>query len=51
MSAEILRCDRCGAAAKKKLVLHGDAVLWFCGHHYAEHEAAIATLLDCEVVG
>lgn len=54
MSAQLLRCDRCGAAAKKQVLigLHGGGVgtLYFCQHHYNEHEATI-TDRHYQVVG
>ena len=39
------RCDRCGAAAKLRVVLAGGGDLMFCGHHankYAEKLVKIA---------
>lgn len=38
------RCDRCGVAAKVKVILPSGAELLWCGHHYNEHESK---LLDC----
>jgi hypothetical protein len=44
------RCDRCGAAARVRVLLAGDLELLFCGHHANEHRdallAADATLFD-----
>lgn len=35
------RCDRCGAQAFVRVVLPGGADLFFCGHHWSRHEAAL----------
>lgn len=32
------RCDRCGAAAKVRVLLDGGGELLFCGHHARAHE-------------
>lgn len=36
----ILRCDRCGAAAKEVWEL-GEVRLSFCGHHANEHRGGL----------
>ena len=38
------RCDRCGAQAYVRVVLAGGGELLFCNHHYAEHEAKLASI-------
>lgn len=35
------RCDRCGAAARSRVVLHSGAELLFCGHHTSLFEPAL----------
>ncbi|QKT07460.1 hypothetical protein HUN08_09830 [Gordonia sp. X0973] len=35
------RCDRCSAAAKVIAVLPSGSELFFCRHHFAEHEAGL----------
>lgn len=38
------RCDRCGAAAKIRVVLRTGGELLFCGHHGREHESKLREL-------
>ncbi|WP_199431754.1 DUF7455 domain-containing protein [Qaidamihabitans albus] len=35
------RCDRCGAAAKVRVVLRSGGELLFCGHHSREYETKL----------
>jgi len=35
------RCDRCGAQAFVRVTFRNGGGLDFCGHHYADHEAAL----------
>lgn len=35
------RCDRCGARAKHRARKPGTGELFFCDHHYVEHEEAL----------
>lgn len=35
------RCDRCGAQAYVKVVLHAGGELLFCGHHARANEEAL----------
>ena len=37
-------CDRCGAQAYVRVVLHGDAELLFCAHHNRQHAEALAKI-------
>lgn len=39
------RCDRCGAAAKSRVVLHSGAELLFCGHHTNLYDPALTEQL------
>jgi len=32
------RCDKCGAAAKRRVWMRGDLELLFCRHHYIAYE-------------
>ena len=36
------RCDRCGAQAYVRVVLHTRQELLFCGQHYRQHAPALA---------
>ena len=36
------RCDRCGAQACVRVLLHSRQDLLFCAHHYRQHAAALA---------
>jgi hypothetical protein len=36
------RCDRCGAQAYVRAVLHSRRDLLFCAHHYRQHAPALA---------
>ena len=36
------RCDRCGAQAYVRVVLHSLQDLLFCAHHYRQHAPALA---------
>jgi alkylhydroperoxidase family enzyme len=36
------RCDRCGAQAYVRVVLHSRQDLMFCAHHYRQHAPALA---------
>jgi hypothetical protein len=36
------RCDRCGAQAYVLVELEGGSTLLFCGHHWGNHESALA---------
>ena len=36
------RCDRCGAQAYVRVLLHNGLELLFCAHHYTENAAALA---------
>ena len=36
------RCDRCGAQAYVRVVLHSRQDLLFCAHHYRQHAPALA---------
>ena len=36
------RCDRCGAQAYVRVVLHTRQDLLFCAHHYRQHAPALA---------
>jgi hypothetical protein len=36
------RCDRCGAQAYVRVLLHGRLDLLFCAHHYRQHAPALA---------
>lgn len=38
------RCDRCSAAAKVIAVLPSGSELFFCRHHFTEHEAGLAKM-------
>ncbi|GAA2049934.1 DUF7455 domain-containing protein [Williamsia deligens] len=38
------RCDRCSAAARVRATLPAGGELFFCRHHYNEHEARLADL-------
>jgi len=38
------RCDGCGSQAYVSVDLGGDTLL-FCGHHYQQHELALATVV------
>ena len=35
------RCDRCGAQAYVRVVLHSSQDLLFCAHHYRQHAVAL----------
>jgi len=35
------RCDRCGAQAPVRVVLHSRQDLLFCAHHYRQHAVAL----------
>ena len=35
-------CDRCGARAYVRVVLSGDAELFFCAHHARKHAEALS---------
>lgn len=37
------RCDRCPSQAYVRVEIASGLELVFCGHHYAEHETALAT--------
>lgn len=39
------RCDRCGARAQQRVQLKTGELL-FCGHHYTEHSAKLAELVQ-----
>ena len=44
------RCDRCGASAKAQIITpSGDVLL--CGHHLAQHVAALARFAILPMVG
>ena len=36
------RCDRCGARAWVRVLLHSRQDLLFCAHHYRQHAPALA---------
>ena len=36
------RCDRCGAQAYVRVLLHSRRDLLFCAHHYRQHAPALA---------
>jgi len=36
------RCDRCGAQAYVRVLLHSGQDLLFCAHHYRQHAPALA---------
>jgi 4-hydroxyphenylpyruvate dioxygenase-like putative hemolysin len=36
------RCDRCGAQAYVRILLHSRQDLLFCAHHYRQHAPALA---------
>jgi hypothetical protein len=36
------RCDRCGAQAWVRVLLHSRQDLLFCAHHYRQHAPALA---------
>ncbi len=36
------RCDRCGAQAYVRVLLHSRQDLLFCAHHYRQHTPALA---------
>lgn len=36
------RCDRCGAQAYVRVLLHSRRELLFCAHHYRQHAPALA---------
>ena len=36
------RCDRCGAQAYIRVLLHSGQDLLFCAHHYRQHAPALA---------
>ena len=36
------RCDRCGAQADVRVLLHSGQDLLFCAHHYRQHALALA---------
>jgi hypothetical protein len=36
------RCDRCGAQAYVRILLHSGQDLLFCAHHYRQHSPALA---------
>ena len=36
------RCDRCGAQAYVRVLLHSRQDLLFCAHHYRQHAPALA---------
>ncbi|WP_020495094.1 DUF7455 domain-containing protein [Sciscionella marina] len=38
------RCDRCGAAAKVRVLLPSGGELLFCGHHANEHDAKLRSV-------
>lgn len=38
------RCDRCGAAAKVKVMLSSGGSLYFCGHHANAHKFHLAEI-------
>lgn len=40
------RCDRCGARAYVRAVLHAGGELLFCAHHGREHIPALAHLAE-----
>ena len=40
------RCDRCGAQAYVRVVLHAGGELLFCAHHGREHVPALADKAD-----
>lgn len=48
------RCDRCGAAARLRVMLPSGGELLFCSHHGHEHEAKLrevdATITEGEPV-
>ena len=37
-------CDRCGAQAYVRVVLHGSGQLLFCAHHNRQHAEALAKI-------
>jgi hypothetical protein len=39
---EMNRCDRCGAQAYVRVLLHSGQDLLFCAHHYRQHALALA---------
>ncbi|MEO6881313.1 MAG: hypothetical protein ABI181_10280 [Mycobacteriaceae bacterium] len=49
------RCDRCGAAARVRVLLPSGGELLFCAHHGHEHEARLrdldATIVEGAPVG
>ena len=38
----VYRCDRCGAQAYVRVLLHSHQDLLFCAHHYRQHALALA---------
>ena len=38
------RCDRCGAQAYVRVLLHSHQDLLFCAHHYRQHAPMLATV-------
>ena len=38
------RCDRCGAQAYVRVLLHSRRDLVFCAHHYRQHAPALAKM-------
>ena len=38
------RCDRCGAAAKVRVIMDGGSALLFCAHHFKEHEVRLRAI-------
>lgn len=40
-SLELLRCDRCGAEGKVRVVLSSGMDLVFCGHHDREYATTL----------
>ena len=39
------RCDRCGAQAYVRVLLHTRQDLLFCAHHYRQHAPALAKVV------
>ena len=39
------RCDRCPSQAYVRVELSSGLELTFCGHHYAKHEPALASVV------
>jgi hypothetical protein len=38
------RCDRCGAQAYARVLLHSGQDLLFCAHHHRQHAPALAKI-------